>query len=153
MKISIYQGTKNEYDYEWFKKNVENKNIDVKDILMYSKSDRIYANEYEVIYEDDVYYFISNGTYTYLIKKETNFKEGDKVQVVNEGYSYPWYDDWFKKYEIDATYWCYGIYPKEDEKYTIVEIRKHLNCDRILCLIEDREGKMFLIRDKGLKRV
>lgn len=152
--MRLYRSTKNEYNYEWFKKNVENKNIDIKDILMYRKyCNWVEPDEYEMIYEDDKYYFISDGTYTYLIKKETNFKKGDVVNVINTGYTYMRYDKWFKEYKIDATYWCYNIEPKE-ETYTIVEIRKHLTEeDCIICLIEDFEGRMFLVRDKGLKRV
>ena len=154
MKISICRNVKNEYNYEWFKENIENKNIDLKYILMYSKKHRVDTNEYEVIYEDDVYYFISDGTYTYLVKKEYNFKKGEKVQVVNTDYTYMRYDEWFKRYNIDATYWCYGTEPKENTEYTIVDIRKHLTEeDWIICLIEDLEGRMFLVKDKGLKRV
>lgn len=156
MKINIYRNAKNEYDYEWFKKNVDDKNIDVKYILMYSKNHWVDTKEYEVIYEDDKYYFISDNKRTFLVKKElkTNLKKGDEVEVIDKDYTYMWYDDWFKQYNIDATYWCYGKEPKENEKYTIVEIKKHLEVkDWIICLIKDFEGRMFLVKDKGLKRV
>ena len=150
----IWQNAKNEYDYKWFKENVENKNIDIKDILMYSKNHWVDTKEYEVIYEDDKYYFIGDNKRTFLVKKETNFKRGDKVKVINKDYTYMRYDEWFKQYKIDATYWCYSIEPKENTTYTIVEIKKHLEVkDWIICLIEDFEGRMFLVRDKGLKRV
>lgn len=153
MKISIWRNVNNEYDYKWFKENVENKNIDIKYILMYNKNHWVDTKEYEIIYEDDKYYFISDGTRTYLVKKEDNFKKGEKVEVVNENYTYLRYDEWFKKYKIDATYWCYNTEPKEGEIYTIVEIRKHLEEDWTLCLIKDNADRMFLIKDKGIKRV
>lgn len=154
MKISIWRNVKNEYDYKWFKENIDNKNIDVKHILMYSKNHWVDTKEYEIIYEDDKYYFIGDGKRTFLVKKEYNFKKGEKVQVTNTDYTYLRYDEWFKKYNIDATYWCYNTEPKENTTYTIVEIRKHLEeKDWIICLIEDSEGRMFLVKDKGLKRV
>ena len=151
-KINISKDTKNEYDVEWFKKNV--KNIDIKDILDYNRNNCWIdtKKEYEVIYEDNEYHFISDGISTFLIKRE-EFEKGDKVEIVDKDYIYMWYDDWFKEYNIDATYWCYGAELKKDLIYTIVEIRKHTVGNWIVCLIKDCYGRMFLIRDEGIKRV
>ncbi len=119
------------------------------------KSSWVWAEkEYEVIYEDNKYCFISDGISTFLIKrKEEKFKKGDKVEIVDKDYIYMWYDEWFKKYNIDATYWCYGAELKKDLIYTVVEVRKHTDGNWMVCLIKDCYGRMFLIRDKGIKRV
>ena len=103
MKISIWRNVKNEYNYEWFKKNIENKNIDLKYIFMYSKNHWVDTKEYEIIYEDDKYYFIGDGKRTFLVKKEYNFKKGEKVQVVNTNYTYLRYDEWFNSRHIDRS--------------------------------------------------
>lgn len=82
-------------------------------------------------------------------------KVGDKVEVVYKGLSYITYVTWLKnnlKFE-EAVKYDYGCCPYKGTSGIVIAIAKHTNEDKILVAFETDNHKVYLVEDKGLRKV
>ena len=90
-----------------------------------------------------------------LKKEQEAIKVGDTVEIVNPGNSYIRYTDWLKKnlkFE-DAVRYDYGCCPNEGTNGIAIAIAKHTIRDNILVAFETDNHKVYLVEDKGLRKV
>ena len=86
------------------------------------------------------------------------FKKGDIVNVINSGSCYSRYDEWLetRKREIPHEYykkWEYGkIITDTTLCFRVLLVKKHLNFDTYLALIENETG-VYIINVDGLEIV
>jgi len=84
--------------------------------------------------------------------KETRFKVGDKVKVVNAGELYATYKDFIKENAPQLlNKWEHGRYLPDGGSYEVKAIGKHI-FDRELAIIE-QNNKVYIVNFKGLELV
>ena len=89
-----------------------------------------------------------------LKKAREEIKVGDMVEVVDrEGYNS--YVDWLQKNLSfnDAVRYDYGVYPSIGMTGWVICIAPHLEFPSTLVAFQNSEGKVYLIKDKGLRKV
>lgn len=89
-----------------------------------------------------------------LIHKE--IKVGDKVEIVDDGYSYDTYTDWFKENNCQnlEKYYVYGNYPKNGLYAKVIAIgRKNIFGNEIILAIKTTRSQVYLIELDGVKKV
>lgn len=83
---------------------------------------------------------------------QTKFNVGDLVFVKNVGSTYSTYSEWLDKYapEIKEN-WADRRSPSTTDQYKVVAKGKHTAWEGMLYAIQDLNGKVFIIGEKGLK--
>lgn len=80
-------------------------------------------------------------------------KIGDKVKIIDIEEIYDSYWKWFDDFEMAKRYQMFGN-PSTICTYKIVAMGPHEEQEKdIVCAIEDEEGKIYLIRNQGIKKV
>lgn len=93
--------------------------------------------------------------FTKLEEDKKVIKVGDKVEVVYSGLSYTTYVTWLKnnlKFE-EAVKYDYGCCPYKGSNGNVIAIAKHTKKDKILVAFETNNHKVYLVEDKGLRKV
>lgn len=96
---------------------------------------------------DDIQHLIDNAE----IATHSKFNVGDLVFVKDAGECYTTYEQWFEKNapKLDKKY-QYQDLPVKRNQYKVVAKSKHENHNEMLYAIQDLDGKVYLIGEKGL---
>jgi hypothetical protein len=96
---------------------------------------------------DDIQHLIDNAE----IATHSKFNVGDFVFVQDTGKTYTTYDDWFKIYNLGLhKKYQRDSLPVKKNQYKVVAKGKHENQNKMLYAIQDLDGNVYLIGEKGL---
>lgn len=90
-----------------------------------------------------------------ILKMYDTIKEGDKVKVVNNGYTYSTYESWIErniKFPARRYMWDFDKNPSNGKKGKVIKIAQHsTNDERILAYVEI-DGRCYIIGVEGLEK-
>lgn len=167
MKVKIVKDypVNNLKPLEWFKKNMADGNISLDDLISYNESTEVLDNtwDYELLYKDYGYALIKNpfesDNNVYCVHsisiESPKFDVGDSVKIVDKGYIYRSYEEFFNENNLDRKLlarWQWEGSPNVEDVYEVKFIGKHRVTGAYVFVIMSREdSKVYLIGGEGLK--
>lgn len=144
--------------------------IDLEDVINFEPNavikEKDKNKEYEVLFKvnkDNGYYFIKETRKDVLRKtfyvraefvEEIGLRVSDFVKVVDEGHSYPLFEAFFNKYNLNDYYKLHWMYGKDipNGNYCVKFIGEDCEGNKV-CLIENNMCEVYLIGEDGLEKI
>lgn len=135
--------------------DIENRDNDLNSIYNHDMYDIVKI--YRPLYVHSLKHFTNKSLtdkYFKLIWKKNGIKIGDKVEVINNGLAYTTYTKFLQDYPELLGRYVYGEPVPMDGTYEVVHIGNHLECNsRKLCCIQNSLKQIFIIEEKGVKKI